>query len=64
MEFKWRVKFMLEKFKLFSLKKAKAEFEALKQFSFKKDTMILQAGKGNCTVIMDESNTTSAHKKD
>lgn len=55
---------MLEKFKLFSLKKAKAEFEALKQFSFKKDTMILQAGKGNCTVIMDESNTTSAHKKD
>jgi hypothetical protein len=55
MEFRWKIRSMLEKSKPASPNMTKQEFRALKSLKLNKDIRILQADKGNCTVVLDES---------
>jgi hypothetical protein len=55
MEFRWMIRSMLEKSKPASPNITKQEFRALKSLKLNKDIRILQADKGNCTVMLDES---------
>jgi hypothetical protein len=55
MEFRWRIGSMLEKSKSSKRNVTKTELRAVKSLSLNKDIRILQADKGNCTVVLDES---------
>jgi hypothetical protein len=55
MEYRWKIGTMLEKSKPASLNMTKQEFKALKSLKLNKDNRILQADKGNCTVVLDVS---------
>jgi len=54
MEFRWKIKFMLKKSTSSVLNMTRNELKAIKSLKLK-DTTILQEDKGNCTVVLDES---------
>jgi hypothetical protein len=54
MEYRWKIRSVLEKSKPTSPNMTKQEFKALKSLKLNKDIRILQADKGNCTVLLDE----------
>jgi hypothetical protein len=55
LEFRWKIRFMLEKSKSSRPNMTTKELKAVKSLRQHKDTRILQADKGNCTVVFDES---------
>jgi hypothetical protein len=55
MEFRWKVRSMLQKSKSPTLNINKKELKAVKSLRTNKDIRILPADKGNCTVLLDES---------
>jgi hypothetical protein len=55
MEYRWKIRTMLEKSKAAPPNLSKQEFIALKSLKHNKDIRILQADKGNCTVVLDDS---------
>jgi hypothetical protein len=55
MEFKWKIRSMLEKFKSSKMNMSKKELYAVRSLRLNKDIKILHADKGNCTVVVDES---------
>jgi hypothetical protein len=54
MEFRWRIRSMLEKTGPPKSNISKQEMAAIKSLKQDKDIRILQADKGNCTVVLDE----------
>jgi hypothetical protein len=55
MEFRWKVRSMLEKSKSSRPNMTTKELKAVKSLRLNKDIRILRADKGNCTVVLDES---------
>jgi hypothetical protein len=55
MEFRWKIRSMLEKSRPPPINMGKLEHKAQKNLRLNKDIKILQADKGNCTVIMEEA---------
>jgi hypothetical protein len=55
MEFRWRIRAMLEKHRNSTINLTKMELKSLKLLKRNEDIMILRADKGNCTVVMDKS---------
>jgi hypothetical protein len=55
MEFRWKVRTILQKSKTPTHNISKKELEAVKSLKLNKDIRILPADKGNCTVVLDES---------
>jgi hypothetical protein len=55
MEFKWKIRSMLEKPKPLISNITRAESNALESIKSNTDMRILPADKGNCTVVMNES---------
>jgi hypothetical protein len=55
MEFRWNTKSMLEKSKSYMPDMTKMELKAMKYLRLSEDIRILQADKGNCMVVLDES---------
>jgi hypothetical protein len=53
-EFRWKFRSMLEKSKSSIPNMTKKELKAMKSLRLNRDIKILQAGKGNCTVVLDE----------
>jgi hypothetical protein len=56
MESRWKIRSMLEKSKSSRPNMTTKELTAIKSLRLNKDIRILQANKGNCTVVFDESN--------
>jgi hypothetical protein len=54
MEFRWKIRLMLEKSKSFMPNMTKKELKAVKSSSLNKDIRVLQADNGSCTVVLDE----------
>jgi hypothetical protein len=54
-EFRWKVRTMLQKSKTSTHNISKKELKAVKSLKLNKDTRILPADKGNCTAVLDES---------
>jgi hypothetical protein len=55
MEIRWKIRFMLEKSKSSRPNMTTKELKAVKSLRLNKEIWILQADKGNCTVMFDES---------
>jgi hypothetical protein len=55
MEFRWRMRSMLEKTKTPRNNISKQELSALTSLKQNKDIRIIQADKGNCTVMLNEA---------
>jgi hypothetical protein len=55
MEFRWKIRSMLGKYKSSRPNMTTKEFRAVKPLRLNKDIKIFQADKGNCTVVLDES---------
>jgi hypothetical protein len=55
MEFRWKIRSVLEKSKSFMPNMTKKELKAVKYLRFNKDIRILRIDKGNCTGMLDES---------
>jgi hypothetical protein len=55
MEFRWKIRSMLEKSKSPMPNMTKMELKAMKSLRLNKDIRILQEDKGNCMVVLDES---------
>jgi hypothetical protein len=55
MEFRWKIRSMLKKCKSSRPNMTTKELRAVKSLRLNKNIRILQADKGNCTVVMDES---------
>jgi hypothetical protein len=55
MEFRWKIRSMLEKYKSCRTNMIMKELKAVKSSRLNKDIRILQADKANCTVMFDES---------
>jgi hypothetical protein len=55
MEFRWKIRSMLEKSMSSRLNMTTKELKAVNSLRLNKDTRILQADKVNCTVVFDES---------
>jgi hypothetical protein len=55
MELRWTVRFMLEKSKSSRPSMTTKEPKAVRSLKPNKDIRILQADKGNCTVVFDDS---------
>jgi hypothetical protein len=55
MEFKWKIRTMLEKTKPLISNISRAESNALKSLKRNRDIRILPGDKGNCTVVMNET---------
>jgi hypothetical protein len=55
MEFRWKVRSMLEKSNSSRPNMTTKELKAVKSLRLNKDIRILRADKGNCTVVLDES---------
>jgi hypothetical protein len=55
MEFRWKIRSMLEESKSSRPNMTMKELKTIKSLRFNKDIRILQADKGNCTVVFDES---------
>jgi hypothetical protein len=53
-EFRWIIRFMLEKSKSSRPNTTTKELKAVKSLRLNKDIRILEADKGNCTVVFDE----------
>jgi hypothetical protein len=53
MEFRWKIRSMLEKSKSSTPNMTTKEFKAVKSLRLNKDIRILQADMGNCTVVLD-----------
>jgi hypothetical protein len=60
MEFRWKIRSMLEKSKSSRPSMTTKELTAIKSLMFNKDIRSLQADKGNCTMVSDEPNTKAA----
>jgi hypothetical protein len=54
-EFQWKIRCMLEKSKSSRPNMTTKELKAIRCLRLKKDIKILQADKGSCTVVLDES---------
>jgi hypothetical protein len=55
MEYKWKIRTMLEKSKPAPPNLSKQEFIALKSLKHNKDIRILKADEGNCAVVLNDS---------
>jgi hypothetical protein len=55
MEFRWKVRSMLEKFRSHSPNMTTKELKAVKSLRLNKDIRILRADKGICTVVLEVS---------
>jgi hypothetical protein len=55
MEFRWKIRSMLEQSKSSRLNTTMKELKTVKSLRLNKDITILQADKDNCTVVFDES---------
>jgi hypothetical protein len=55
MEFRWKIRSMMEKSKSSRPNMTTKKFKAVNPLRLNKDIRILQADKGNCTVVFYES---------
>jgi hypothetical protein len=55
MEFRWKIRSMLEKSKSSRRNMTTKELKAVKSLRLNKEIRILRVGKGNCTVVLEES---------
>jgi hypothetical protein len=55
MEFRWKIRSMLERSKSSRTNLTTKELKAVKSLRLNKDIRILQADSGNCVVVLDES---------
>jgi hypothetical protein len=55
MEFRWKIRSMLQKSKSSTSNMSKKEMKAVKSLMLNQDIRIIPADKGNCTVVLDES---------
>jgi hypothetical protein len=55
MEFKWRIRAMLEKHRKSTISPRKMELKSLMLLKKNEDIMILRDDKGNCAVVVDKS---------
>jgi hypothetical protein len=55
MEFRWKIRSMIEKSKFSRPSMTTKELKTVKSLRLDKDIRILQADKGNCTLVLDES---------
>jgi hypothetical protein len=55
MDFRWRIKDMMQKYKNHPISLTKEELRGLKCLKENIDIMLLKSEKGNCTVVLDKS---------